>query len=184
MEIINVLDIENYKPDTSDIFFFDNNIWMFLFCPLGNHEVHKQRAYSDFLKEIQEVKATIYVNDLVLSEFSNTYFRMDFNQWEKEVEGYQTYKKDYVGTPRYQAIANEIHHAINDIMSITNHADNFLDSVNINSILSHMAHIDFNDSFYLEQARLGNWKIVTDDHDFQKVSHQVPIITKMNHYYY
>ncbi|GHT47141.1 hypothetical protein FACS189440_06810 [Bacteroidia bacterium] len=175
-----VLNIAEYNPVSSDLFFFDNNVWMFLFCPLGEHQYHKQQLYSRFLQEVLAVNAPIFINDLVLSEFSNTYFRLDFHQFALQQNRPVVYKKNYVGTSRYQRIASDIRHAIDDILQIARHSDQSINTLGLTNVLSNIEHIDFNDSFYIEQAKAGNWKIVTDDRDFQKVAHQIPIITKMD----
>jgi len=179
MDSTEIYNVEEYIPTKEDLFFFDNNIWIFLFCPLGEHQYYRQKIYSSFLKKILDVGALVFINDLVLSEFSNTYFRLDFNYWKKEQKGNYTYKKDYVGTPRYQKIASDIHYAIDDILDVATHSNLSINELGLDDVLSNIEYIDFNDSFYLEQAKKGHWKIVTDDKDFQKVSSQVSIITRM-----
>lgn len=59
-------------------------------------------------------------------------------------------------------------------------SDNF-NAIEIENVLSHFSHIDFNDSYYIEMAKLDKWKIVTDDNDFSKYSnHNIEIITLLN----
>ena len=40
---VNLIDVADYTPSPNDTFFFDNNIWMFLFCPLGNYKQKPQK---------------------------------------------------------------------------------------------------------------------------------------------
>jgi predicted nucleic acid-binding protein len=175
---INIIDIRTYQPKSTDVFFFDNNIWMFLFCPIGNYEPYKQKQYSTFFKYIQTAKATVFVNSLVLSEFANTYFRLDFKLWKNTEKHYDgNYKQDYIPTKRYTKAAHDVKAALKDILQCSDrNTDNF-NAVELNNIYSHMDYIDFNDSYYLELARIGQWKIVTDDHDFKKITHAIPIVT-------
>jgi len=58
--------------------------------------------------------------------------------------------------------------------------DNF-NTIEIIAIFQHLSEIDFNDSYYIELAKIGRLKIVTDDHDFIKCSqHNLEIITLSN----
>ena len=74
--------IKNYKVKSSDCFFFDNNIWMFLFAPIADYNIRKQRAYSRFLREIQSAGATIFISSLILSEYINRCLRISYGQWK------------------------------------------------------------------------------------------------------
>lgn len=55
--------------------------------------------------------------------------------------------------------------------------DNF-NAIELSSIFLHLPEMDFNDSYYIELAKLNKWKIVTDDHDFVNCStHSLEVIT-------
>ena len=41
--------IANYTVGPSEEFFFDTNVWMFLFAPLAGAKQSKQKAYSKLL---------------------------------------------------------------------------------------------------------------------------------------
>ncbi len=177
-----IIDITKYSPRSSDIFFFDNNVWMYLFCPLANFKQNRQKHYSSFLQSITTSRSTIFINSLVLSEFSNRYLRMDFEQWKSETENYAAdFKKDYVGIDRYQETVSEIKRNINQILKFCEKSSDNFNALDIDKILKHLSHIDFNDSYYLELAKLDSWKIVSDDSDFCRYSdHNVEIITLLN----
>ncbi|MEA3450841.1 MAG: PIN domain-containing protein, partial [Bacteroidota bacterium] len=70
------IDINTYSPKASDKFFFDNNIWMYLYCPIGSYKEILVQKYSNLFGKILEVGAKIYVSSLVLSEFYNSYSRL------------------------------------------------------------------------------------------------------------
>ncbi len=78
---------------------------------------------------------------MVLSEFSNTYFRLDFHQYEKTGNNSFVYKRDYVGTPRYQGIASNIRHAIDDILQIARHSNQSINELGLTNVLSNIEHI-------------------------------------------
>ena len=178
----NVHDIKKYSPKSSDTFFFDNNIWMYLFCPLGNYNISKQKSFSAFLQSITTSRGTIFINSLILSEFSNSYLKMDSKRWKEETKNYDAnYKKDYIGTTRYQDTVSEIKRNINEILKFCDKSSDNFNAVNLNNIFGHFSHIDFNDSYYLELANIDNLKIVTDDGDFVNYNgHNIEIITLIN----
>jgi len=169
-----IIDIEKYDPRSSDIFFFDNNIWMFLFCPLSEYNKKKQRVYSSFLQRLQTARSTIFINSLIFSEFANANFHMDFALWKDETGQYSAkFKKDYVGTDRYKETANLIKNSINSILRICEKSSDEFNAVDFQNVLAHLSTIDYNDSYYLELASLRGWKIVTDDQDFVKYKNHV-----------
>jgi predicted nucleic acid-binding protein len=176
---VKLTDINKYSPKSSDKFFFDNNVWMYLFCPLADYKKLKQKHYSAFLQSITTSRSTIFISSLILSEFTNRYLRMDFEQWKIENEIFDAdFKKDYVGTTRYKDTVTEIKRNINQIMKLCDKTSDNFNALDCDTILKHLSYIDFNDSYYLELAKLGKWKIVTDDTDFVTYQdHEVEIIT-------
>ena len=176
------IDIKTYSPKALDVFFIDNSVWMYLFCPLGNYNHNKQKHYSSFLQSIQSSKSTIFINSLVLSEFANRYLRMDFERWKEEEEiPTAGYKKDFIGNKRYSETVEEVKRNINQIMKLCEKSSDNFNAVNLDSVLLHFSSIDFNDSYTIELAKLDNWKIVTDDEDFLKCSdHDLVIISDLN----
>ncbi|MBU4274091.1 MAG: hypothetical protein KJ893_05500 [Candidatus Omnitrophica bacterium] len=67
----NIIDISTYNPNGNDKFFFDANIWMYLFCPIGGYKKDTVTKYDGFLKKAIQVEASIFISSLVLSEFFN-----------------------------------------------------------------------------------------------------------------
>lgn len=177
-----LVDITNYTPKSSDIFFFDNNIWMYIYTPLVNYNKYKQKHYSSFLQSITSSRSTIFISSMILSEFSNRNLRMDFELWKDETENYSAeFKKDYFPTKRYKETVEEIKSYINQIMkNCIKTSDNF-NAIELKDVLAHFSHIDFNDSYILELAKIDKLKIVTDDDDFSKyTNHNLEIFTIPN----
>src|SRR4051794_33144483 len=103
-----IIRIKDYSIKGDDVFFFDNNIWMYLFCPIGQYNAHKQAEYSKFFQYIVSRKNHIFVNSLILSEFANRYLRLDFAIQNKSSLQYPSFKKDYMPSPRFVSIAGDI----------------------------------------------------------------------------
>ena len=119
---------------------------------------------------------------MVLSEFSNRYLRMDFEQWKKDTGNYiAEFKSDYVGCARYSDIVDEIKIQINQIMKFCEKSSDNFNAIDLNNVFKHFHQIDFNDSYYIELAKLSKWKIVTDDQDFiSYTGHDLEVITFQN----
>lgn len=174
-----VIDVKSFSPKGSDVFFFDNNIWMYLFCPLGNYKQSQQKYFSQLFNDILTVRSTLYTTSLIVSEFANRYLRLDFELWVKlkGTPGLE-FKKDFVGTSRYRDTVADVSSAIEKIISkSTRYPDNF-SSIDLSRVLEHFSVIDFNDSYFIENGLKTNWKLVTDDKDFIKYQgHNLTIVT-------
>lgn len=175
----NVHNIGDYTPKFTDTFFFDTNVWIYLFCPIANNRDKEQRAYSNFYKLLIQGDKGIFVNSLVLSEFANTYLRIDFNLWKEANKIFRAdYKRDFVGTDRFKETVGDIKLAIKVILSKSQRMTDNFNSISIDNLFSEFGKSDFNDSYYIELARMNDWKIVTHDADFFKDnSVSVDIIT-------
>lgn len=162
-----VIEVTSYKPKSGDNLFFDNNIWMFLFCPLHNYEKNKQSKYSDLFKSVLSVNASIWINSLILSEFCNSWLRIEYNKWKllPANKGCNDYKRHFISSTKYQETISEIKDIIPAILKNSQRGSDNFNAVNIETILSELNNCDFNDSYYLDLARINNWKIVTDDSD-------------------
>lgn len=174
-----ITDISTSQPKSADIYFFDNNIWMYLFCPLGNYNKARQNAYSRFLHSVKSVGATIFINSLILSEFTNRYLRMDFEQWKKD-EGIPDleFKNHFIGTDRYKETVSEIKQHVKSIMKLCERTPDNFNAVNLDNVLTHLSAIDFNDSYYIEFVPLIRAKLVTDDSDFIRYkNHDLEVLT-------
>jgi len=179
----NIVNIKSYTPRSDENYFFDCNIWLFNFCPIGNYSKKQQEAYSYFLGSIKTNRANIFINSLVLSEFVNRYLRLDFDRWKKSPECTEIspdFKKNYIPSERYKLIVTSVEKAIRDILKLTEKiSDDFHRiSESLDGVYSHFQHIDFNDSYYYEFCKKNNFILVSDDQDFAKIKdNTVKILT-------
>lgn len=175
-----IFDIAKYSPKSGEVFFFDNCIWMYLFCPMGNLNKANEIVYSRFLKSILTSNATIFINSLILSEFANRYLRLDFDLFKKEQLTSISFKQDYVGTSRYKTTVDDINSSINNILKLCEKSSDNFHCIDIDKVLKHFKSIDFNDSYIIELSTLNKYKLVTDDKDFIKYGmHNIEVITKI-----
>lgn len=168
MEGMTIYDIKEYNPSSMDSYLFDNNIWMFLFCPIGNTSLKKQKVYSNFLQAVTTCRATIFVTSMILSEFANACLRLDCELWKKDVQNYgKDYKRDYRKSEHYKMMVKTIISSIKTILKIAKQIPDDFNSINIENILISFEKRDFNDSYYIELCKSKSLKMVTDDRDFR-----------------
>lgn len=175
----NIIDISSYTPKKSEPFLFDANIWMYLYCPLGNYNKKIIRIYDQFLKQIIQANSTIYISSLILSEFFNAYCRLEFNiKKKKNPSRYNDYKKDFRTTQEYCDLITIIKTTVkNQILKLAHRIDDEFSNIDIDKLFSIIGISDFNDGYYHIFAEQKNITIVTDDRDFWIKNSNVKILT-------
>lgn len=172
--------VQDLKIGFTDQFFFDTNIWLLLFGTVGDFQIKDQKAYSKLLEDLITKDKPIFIASVVISEFANVLLRRDFEQWvsvEKIVNA--RFKIDFVGTKRYQYSVTTITKSINKILKLPNIQpipDSF-HCIGKENILNNFKIVDFNDAYIFELSKMNNYKIVTNDKDFQKLDSKIDIIT-------
>lgn len=178
-----VENIRNFNVKSDDEFFFDTNVWIFLFAPIANWQKKKQQVYANLLRDIQTARATININSMVLSEYINTCLRMNFKQWKdtsRFVPQYPNttidFKRDYRGTQHCKNALETIKLYVEDILSFTEKRPDDFNSIDVTSLVMNTAS-DFNDSYHVEFCKLNNLKIVSDDKDIVNTKTNIVVIT-------
>ena len=174
----NVIKIKDYRVKSGDTFFFDNNVWMFLFASIASAKDSKQKAYSTLLSDIQTAKASIFVSSLVISEYMNRCLRLSHKQWEKRTNQIGTdYKKDYKITSDFKEAVKTIKAEIDIILNLCDKTPDNFNAIELNEIFNKIKACDFNDAYYVEMCKLGKYKLVTDDSDILSVPDKIEVIT-------
>ena len=176
----NIIAIDSYQPQDKDKFFFDTNIWMYLYCPLGNYKREVIKKYDGFLKKAIGVKSSVFISSLVLSEFFNAYTRLEFNILkEKEPSKYRDFKKDFRETAAYKKTVISIKTIVKtQILKLSKRLDDMFSNINLDELFENIERSDFNDNYYQLLAATENIKIVTNDSDFASTRKiPVPILT-------
>ena len=161
---------KDYRITASDLFFFDNNIWMFMYASIGNFASAKQRAYGDLFNYIIERKRPIYINSLVLSEFVNANLRSEYEIWKMKPENAfaNKYKEHFLKSPVYKTVSKSILASVKSILAITTRGNDNFNTINLNAVFNEMSSCDFNDAYYLQYAQMSKYIIVTDDADLYR----------------
>jgi len=160
----------DYQIKAGDVFFFDNNIWMFLFGLIANYAQHKQRAYGKFLEYILQRGRPIHINALVLSEFVNANLRSEYEVWKRKPDnGFANdYKRDFLKSDAYKEALVGVTTAVKEILKITTPGNDDFNAISMDRVFAEMTACDFNDAYYLQYAALRKYIIVTDDGDLYR----------------
>lgn len=172
--------IQDFNSKFSDEFLFDTNVWLLIYGPIADYQKKDQREYSRFLANLIQRNRSIYITSMIISEFANVILRRDFRQWsDNQTIPNIDFKRDFVGTREYVDSVQEIKQLIVEILSlpiITKIPDNF-NSLNMDTILERFDVVDLNDAYISALSQSNNYKIVTNDRDFQKLQNSIDIIT-------
>ena len=165
MKINNIL---TYKPQKGERFLIDTNIWLYLFCPLGDYKPYQIKPYEIFFNDSIKNGSLFYISSIIVSEFINRYFRLEFNILSATKSSvYSDFKKDSRGSKEFLSTASAIKITlIKNILRISKPIDDKFSSINISNIIDQIENIDFNDEYILQLSSISDLKIVTNDFDF------------------
>jgi predicted nucleic acid-binding protein len=174
-----IIDIKSYQPHKDDIFFFDTNIWMYLYCPIGDYKKYIIQPYSNFFKKILDRKSSIFISSIVLSEFFNAYTRLEFNLLKsKEPATYQDFKKDFRNSEHYKSIVLTIKNVVqHKILKVAQRIDDKFNHLNVDELFTDIELSDFNDKYIVFIANGEEMKVVTNDCDFYTMNLKTAILT-------
>ena len=174
----NVMDVETYIPQDGDKYFFNANIWLYFYCPIGNYNKNTISKYDGFLKRALNNDTTIYVSSLIASEIINAWLRLDFNILRRNKTVRNDYKQDYRDSSHYLSAVKDIEAVFNNqLLKISKPLDDRATEISISDVLSGLSKVDFNDSYYHHLAKLDNLLIVTNDADFAELDTGITILT-------
>jgi predicted nucleic acid-binding protein len=175
----NIIDINSYQPQKDDIFFFDTNIWMYLYCPLGDYKKHITQPYSNFFKKVLSKKSSIFIASVVLAEFFNACTRLEFNLLKnKEPEIYQDFKKDFRNSEHYKSTVITIKNVVkHHILKVAQRIDDKFNHINVDELFTDIELSDFNDNYIIFIANYEKMKVITHDSDFHKKNLKTAILT-------
>ncbi|HWR24962.1 MAG TPA: PIN domain-containing protein [Methanosarcina sp.] len=161
--------IDSYNFPAGKSFFFDTNIWLYIYGPIGWTD-QKSDAYSRALKEIRNSNGTIYINCMIISEFINAFSRIEFKQ-QSEFSRY----KEFRNSLSYRAIAQDIAYNVRKILKSTLACDPELQAIDLPEVMDlfEQGKYDFNDLLFAQICRAKNMVFVTHDKDFSELGVEI-----------
>jgi hypothetical protein len=178
----NVNYIGKHKLNPSENYFFDANVWIFLFQPIGNSNTSLISQYASLFKELIKNECSIYISSHIISEFFNAVLRYEFNVLKrKNPTVYKDFKKDFKNTPIYNSLLNNlITITKTQILASSKPIGDDFDKINMDDLFNSIGMLDFNDKYYVELCATNNFTLVTDDKDFNSSPKPLNIITANN----
>jgi predicted nucleic acid-binding protein len=166
---LTVHSIEDYNFPAGQGYFFDTNIWLYIYGPISWPD-ERSDVYSRALKEIRNSKGTIYINCMIISEFINSFSRIEFKQQSEFIRF-----KDFRGSLKYRVIAQEIAYNVKKIFRNTLACDPELQIINFPEVMDmfEQGKYDFNDLLFAQICRAKNLVFVTHDKDFSELGVEI-----------
>ncbi|MGK7900400.1 MAG: hypothetical protein AB4352_03105 [Hormoscilla sp.] len=110
--------IDRYQFSATDALLFDGNIWLYIYGPEVNSSRRYKSIYSLAFRRIRSVKARIFIDVLVLSEFINTYSRLAYNKLPQATRPADF--KSFRNSNEFQPVAQKIAKFSRRILGVLN----------------------------------------------------------------
>ena len=158
------LDLSTYAFSQGEALLLDANVWLFLFPAPSDKLPGFTRGYSAALKRMLEAKVDLALDVLVLSEYLNSYCRIEWLALHKAT--YPRFK-DFRQSPVFASVGQGAALFARGILRLCNRHDHLFRTANIDDIFASFACgvCDFNDGLLAEACRQYGWKLVTSDSD-------------------
>lgn len=169
---------KDFDLKSNQTFLFDTNIWMFLFCPIGNYKEKKQQAVSKFFERILNThQYQIVITSAIISEFANAFLRLDFKLWKEEEKQYAAdFKQHFFQSEHCKSTRATIAHILRTkIFPVSQRYPDSFNAVDIEKILHLYTVLDYNDALFYYYCRKNKWHFVSGDADFDVLGDVVTI---------
>lgn len=171
--------IDDYRPQSSDKFFLDTNIWMYLYCSIGNYRESVVEKYNEFYEEILNNSAKVYTSALQISEFFNAYCRLEYNM-AKEKNPKLEYKRHFRKSKEFKKLIIFLKQIIQKkILKNAIKLDDNFSTVNLEEILNVSSNFDFNDEYFINMCLKDSIIVVSNDRDFLSHSSDIKVISNL-----
>ena len=157
----------NFKANQT--FLFDTNIWMFLFCPIGNYKDKKQQSVSKFFERtLSAPQSQIVITSSIVSEFANAFLRLDWKLWQEETSSFgNNFKNVFFQSERSKLTRTTIANIIKTkILPLSERYPDSFNAINLEQVFNLYTTLDYNDAIFYNQCSQNNWIFVSDDSDF------------------
>ena len=164
--------VTGYPFCPEDELLLDANIWMFVYGPRKPGDT-RAAIYSQALAKILAAHSRIYMDVLIVSEFINTYARLQWRLLAPHIRQF----KDFRQSTAFKPVAQDIAADTRRILKLCSRTETGFELVEINAIMDAYAagDADFNDQMLTALCKRKGLTLVTDDSDFG--GQDIPIVT-------
>jgi len=159
-------DLRSYTFKPGDEILVDANIWLYLFPAPVNAQSPFVSQYSNGFSRMIQDGAKPVLDPLILSEYLNRYCRIEWAGQYKEIyPDFKLFRKTSV----FREIAAVAAYFARRILTMCLVHPTPVNTVNINKAIDDFesGDLDFNDSLVADICRQRNFKLLTNDADFQ-----------------
>ena len=160
--------IKDFIVSPVDSYFFDANVWIYIYGVSSGYEKKKQEKYSQLYRDILDRKASLFITALVLSELVNRILRIDFEGWKKSQNRINaSFKKDFRNSETYKDSLNNIKEILKEIYHHSERRPDDFNSIDFECIINNISNKqDFNDLYLAKICEKNKLILVTEDKDF------------------
>ena len=151
-------DARTYTFQKDEKILIDANIWLFLHPPAGGQGSGWSYEYTGVFKNLLQAKAQPVTDALVISEYLNRYFRLEYEGGWKST--YRSFKQ-FRDSPDFSGLAEDAVAEVRQILKFASVQDTPLRQLAIDEILAETeaGALDFNDAVLVESCRHHGWKL-------------------------
>jgi len=158
-----IQDIRAHTFLASEKFFLDANVWLSMYGP---SPVRRKGSYfySAAWRDIRSCKCEVLIDMIVLSEFINTYSRIEQKQTGNDKLQFKSFRK----SAAFKPIAAEITRTVKRILSACSRVESGFPSLDIDAALKNneAGTTDFNDEVISNICAQNGVTLITHDADF------------------
>jgi len=175
-----IIHIDSYVPNSDDKFFLDTNIWMYLYCSIGNYDEFVVAKYNEFYEKILNSNAQIFTSALQISEFFNAYCRLEYNI-AKRNNPHLHYKKHFRKSQEFKDLISYLKQIIqNRIFKNAIKLDDSFSTIDVGEIIKTGESFDFNDEYFVNMCLQDSILIVSNDRDLITHDSNIKVISNLN----
>lgn len=157
-------DGSKYSFQQNEPVLIDANIWLLLHPPAADPGSNWTYEYSSVYKRLIASKAKPLTDAIILSEYVNRYFRIEYNAgWSR---AYRTFK-EFRNSPNFKGLAQLAVEEVREIVEKAEIQNTPFATMDMEAILAETesGRMDFNDTLIVESCRQNGWKLLTNDGD-------------------
>jgi len=165
-------DAESYCFHEGEPILLDANVWIYLMFPSAQPTPWYAKSYSSVLKQMLFARAQPVIEALVLSEYLNRYWRVEWKAWLRRnpvLAPQFNDDKEFRLSPHFQPIGAAAVADAHQILKLCQMADTPMQLCNLAEMFAEFGAgtLDFNDGILVETCRLRGWKMLTHDRDMK-----------------
>lgn len=161
-----VYDASSYIFSANEKILLDTNIWLYLFpAPVGSSNKFASQ-YSAVFSRLIAANAQPILSPMILSEYLNRYIRIE---WQGGyIDNYPIFKK-FRQSKDFTHVAVSVNVFAQKILQHCQVHELAANALNLQQSLDEFAtgKIDFNDAVLIDICKQSNFKLMTNDSDFQ-----------------